>query len=176
MAAVFPLVAKYGGVLVALTLDESGIPADAERQNCHCGKDPSHRKIIRHKRKGHCGRSPHHGGQYGFPWPRLSRSHAFRDLHAAAYARAWASPIFPSACRSGRPRQHRLFRDGADRRPGHGHYEPPRQRDDGTFTTPCCVLLEPDPAMPALYRSTLRSSRRRMPRLPRTPRRMRVSC
>ena len=30
MAAVFPLVKKYGGVVVALTLDESGIPATAE--------------------------------------------------------------------------------------------------------------------------------------------------
>ena len=30
MSAVFPLVKKYGGVVVALTLDESGIPADAE--------------------------------------------------------------------------------------------------------------------------------------------------
>lgn len=30
MRAVFPLVKKYGGVVVALTLDEDGIPADAE--------------------------------------------------------------------------------------------------------------------------------------------------
>lgn len=30
MAAVFPLVKKYGGVLIALTLDENGIPNDAE--------------------------------------------------------------------------------------------------------------------------------------------------
>lgn len=30
MDAVFPLVKKYGGVVVALTLDENGIPADAE--------------------------------------------------------------------------------------------------------------------------------------------------
>ena len=30
MDTVFPLVAKYGGVVVALTLDESGIPADAQ--------------------------------------------------------------------------------------------------------------------------------------------------
>ena len=30
MASVFPLAKKYGGVIVALTLDESGIPADAE--------------------------------------------------------------------------------------------------------------------------------------------------
>jgi 5-methyltetrahydrofolate--homocysteine methyltransferase len=30
MAAVFPLVKKYGGVVVALTLDENGIPATAE--------------------------------------------------------------------------------------------------------------------------------------------------
>ncbi len=30
MAAIFPLVKKYGGVVVALTLDESGIPATAE--------------------------------------------------------------------------------------------------------------------------------------------------
>ena len=30
MAAVFPLVKKYGGVVVALTLDEAGIPATAE--------------------------------------------------------------------------------------------------------------------------------------------------
>ena len=30
MEAVFPLVKKYGGVVVALTLDENGIPADAE--------------------------------------------------------------------------------------------------------------------------------------------------
>ncbi len=30
MDAVFPLVKKYGGVVVALTLDESGIPTDAE--------------------------------------------------------------------------------------------------------------------------------------------------
>ena len=30
MAAIFPLVRKYGGVVVALTLDENGIPADAE--------------------------------------------------------------------------------------------------------------------------------------------------
>ena len=30
MAAVFPLVKKYGGVVVALTLDENGIPADYE--------------------------------------------------------------------------------------------------------------------------------------------------
>lgn len=30
MRAIFPLVKKYGGVVVALTLDENGIPADAE--------------------------------------------------------------------------------------------------------------------------------------------------
>ncbi len=30
MAAVFPLVKKYGGTVIALTLDENGIPADAE--------------------------------------------------------------------------------------------------------------------------------------------------
>ena len=30
MDAVFPLVKKYGGVLVALTLDEAGIPPTAE--------------------------------------------------------------------------------------------------------------------------------------------------
>ena len=30
MAAIFPLVRKYGGVVVALTLDENGIPRDAE--------------------------------------------------------------------------------------------------------------------------------------------------
>ena len=30
MAAIFPLVKKYGGVTVALTLDEQGIPADAD--------------------------------------------------------------------------------------------------------------------------------------------------
>lgn len=30
MEAIFPLVKKYGGVVVALTLDEDGIPADAE--------------------------------------------------------------------------------------------------------------------------------------------------
>ena len=30
MAAVFPLVKKYGGVVVALTLDDNGIPADAD--------------------------------------------------------------------------------------------------------------------------------------------------
>ena len=32
MAAVFPLIKKYGGVAVALTLDESGIPASAEQR------------------------------------------------------------------------------------------------------------------------------------------------
>ena len=32
MAAIFPLVKKYGGVVVALTLDESGIPATAEER------------------------------------------------------------------------------------------------------------------------------------------------
>lgn len=32
MSAVFPLVKKYGGVVVALTLDESGIPATAEER------------------------------------------------------------------------------------------------------------------------------------------------
>jgi len=32
MAAVFPLVQKYGGVVVALTLDEAGIPATAEER------------------------------------------------------------------------------------------------------------------------------------------------
>ena len=32
MAAVFPLVKKYGGVVVALTLDETGIPKTAERR------------------------------------------------------------------------------------------------------------------------------------------------
>lgn len=30
MEAIFPLVKKYGGVVVALTLDENGIPATAE--------------------------------------------------------------------------------------------------------------------------------------------------
>ena len=29
MAAIFPLVKKYGGVVVALTLDENGIPESA---------------------------------------------------------------------------------------------------------------------------------------------------
>ena len=32
MAAVFPLVKKYGGVVVALTLDENGIPSTAEKR------------------------------------------------------------------------------------------------------------------------------------------------
>ncbi len=32
MAAVFPLVKKYGGMVVALTLDENGIPADAHER------------------------------------------------------------------------------------------------------------------------------------------------
>ncbi len=32
MAAVFPLVKRYGGVVIALTLDESGIPATAEER------------------------------------------------------------------------------------------------------------------------------------------------
>ncbi|MBR7096111.1 MAG: dihydropteroate synthase, partial [Clostridia bacterium] len=40
MAAVFPLAKKYGGVIVALTLDESGIPADA------CGRVKIARKIL----------------------------------------------------------------------------------------------------------------------------------
>ncbi len=32
MAAIFPLVKKYGGVVVALTLDENGIPSSAEKR------------------------------------------------------------------------------------------------------------------------------------------------
>lgn len=35
MEAVFPLVAKYGGVVVALTLDENGIPETAEGRAGH---------------------------------------------------------------------------------------------------------------------------------------------
>ena len=31
MDAVFPLIKKYGGVVVGLTLDEDGIPADSRR-------------------------------------------------------------------------------------------------------------------------------------------------
>ena len=30
MNTVFPLIRKYGGVVIGLTLDENGIPADAE--------------------------------------------------------------------------------------------------------------------------------------------------
>ncbi len=41
MEAVFPLVKKYGGLVVALTLDESGIPADAE------GRVEIARRILR---------------------------------------------------------------------------------------------------------------------------------
>ncbi|MBQ8322082.1 MAG: homocysteine S-methyltransferase family protein [Clostridia bacterium] len=41
MAAVFPLVKKYGGVVVALTLDEGGIPSTAE------GRVKIARKILR---------------------------------------------------------------------------------------------------------------------------------
>lgn len=40
MSAVFPLVKKYGGLVVALTLDENGIPADA------CGRVDIARKIL----------------------------------------------------------------------------------------------------------------------------------
>ena len=32
MRAVFPLVRKYGGVVVALTLDENGIPSSADER------------------------------------------------------------------------------------------------------------------------------------------------
>ena len=38
MSAVFPLVAKYGGFVVALTLDENGIPATAEERVAIAGK------------------------------------------------------------------------------------------------------------------------------------------
>lgn len=41
MEAVFPLVKKYGGLVVALTLDENGIPADAE------GRVAIARRILR---------------------------------------------------------------------------------------------------------------------------------
>ena len=50
MEAVFPIVAKYGGVLVALTLDESGIPATAE------GRVAIAKKII--ARGAHYGLKP----------------------------------------------------------------------------------------------------------------------
>ena len=38
MDQVFPLVKKYGGVVVGLTLDEAGIPADAEGRAKIAGK------------------------------------------------------------------------------------------------------------------------------------------
>ena len=45
MAAVFPLVKKYGGLVVALTLDENGIPADAE------GRVSIAKKILKEAKK-----------------------------------------------------------------------------------------------------------------------------
>ena len=45
MDAVFPIAAKYGGVLVALTLDEDGIPADAK------GRFRIAEKIVREAQK-----------------------------------------------------------------------------------------------------------------------------
>ena len=45
MAAIFPLAKKYGGVIVALTLDESGIPATAE------GRVEIARKILAEAKK-----------------------------------------------------------------------------------------------------------------------------
>ncbi len=45
MSAIFPLVKKYGGTVIALTLDETGIPADAE------GRIEIARRILREAKK-----------------------------------------------------------------------------------------------------------------------------
>ncbi|MDO5434889.1 MAG: homocysteine S-methyltransferase family protein [Clostridia bacterium] len=50
MDAIFPLIRKYGGTLIALTLDESGIPADA------AGRVKIARKILREAAKYGIGR------------------------------------------------------------------------------------------------------------------------
>ena len=39
MEQIFPLVKHYGGVVVALALDENGIPEDGGRTTCCCEKD-----------------------------------------------------------------------------------------------------------------------------------------
>ena len=53
MDSVFPLIRKYGGVVIGLTLDEEGIPADAdgririaEKIIAEAGKYGIKRKIL----------------------------------------------------------------------------------------------------------------------------------
>ena len=48
MEAVFPLVRKYGGVVVGLALDENGIPATAEGRIQVAKEDLRDRGRIRH--------------------------------------------------------------------------------------------------------------------------------
>lgn len=55
MDMVFPLVKKYGGVMVALTLDEGGIPETAEGAAAHRGEDRAAAEACGIDRLGHPG-------------------------------------------------------------------------------------------------------------------------
>ena len=48
MEAVFPLVRKYGGVVVGLALDENGIPSTAEGPHPDCKEDLRYSGEIRY--------------------------------------------------------------------------------------------------------------------------------
>ena len=63
METVFPLVKKYGGTVVALTLDESGIPATADGRLAVAEKILPESGRVRHSEEGHINRSSLHDHQ-----------------------------------------------------------------------------------------------------------------
>ena len=64
MDMVFPLVKKYGGVMVALTLDEGGIPETGGRAAAHRGEDRAAGGGLRHRPAGHPGGRADHDHQH----------------------------------------------------------------------------------------------------------------
>ena len=65
MEAVFPLVQKYGGVVVALCLDENGIPETAEGRLAVAKKDSTNGGLLRHREEGYPGGRLVHGCELG---------------------------------------------------------------------------------------------------------------
>ena len=65
MDQISPLVAKYGGVVVGLCLDEDGIPETAEGRIAGGEKDHQDSGLLRHRTGGYYPRRPLHDSQLG---------------------------------------------------------------------------------------------------------------
>ena len=65
MDEVFPLIRKYGGVVVGLTIDEEGIPKDAEGRVRVAGKIINRSSQIRNRQERYRDRCADHDHQFG---------------------------------------------------------------------------------------------------------------